>query len=157
MKQNVLVAAGFAFLAAGCGSGISTSTDYDPSASFAGYSTYDWIDSEGSVDDITSGRAELGHVDLLEELALVVRDTTMCGLGQSAPNPVLSTLRWFREEYEAHLYRRKCPARMCAELVTFRIDPELCKGCTACVKKCPTEAIFGARLPTSVAAALPRA
>ncbi len=84
-------------------------------------------------------------VTQLQQLAETIRQTSLCGLGQTAANPVLSTLRWFRDEYEAHLFQRKCPAGACAELVTYRIDPRLCRGCTACVKKCPTEAIFGSR------------
>ena len=80
----------------------------------------------------------------LERLAEVIRDTSLCGLGQSAPNPVLSTLRWFRDEYEAHVYERNCPAGVCRELLHYRIDPEKCKGCTICAKQCPAEAIVGA-------------
>jgi Pyruvate/2-oxoacid:ferredoxin oxidoreductase delta subunit len=80
----------------------------------------------------------------LEQLAGVIKDTSLCGLGQSAPNPVLSTLRWFREEYEAHVYDRACPAGACRELLTYEIDPEKCKGCALCVKQCPSEAIIGA-------------
>ncbi len=83
-------------------------------------------------------------VTQLQQLAETIRSTSLCGLGQTAANPVLSTLRWFRDEYEAHLFQRKCPAGACPELVTYRIDPQLCKGCTACARKCPTEAIFGA-------------
>lgn len=84
-------------------------------------------------------------VTQLQQLAETIRTTSLCGLGQTAANPVLSTLRWFRGEYEAHLYRRKCPAGACSELVVYRIDPEACRGCTACVRKCPTEAIFGSK------------
>ncbi len=80
----------------------------------------------------------------LQRLAEVIRDTSLCGLGQTAPNPVLSTLRWFRDEYEAHVYERKCPAGACTELVSFRIEPDKCKGCTLCAKKCPVDAIMGA-------------
>jgi NADH:ubiquinone oxidoreductase subunit F (NADH-binding) len=80
----------------------------------------------------------------LNRLAEVIQQTSLCGLGQTAPNPVLSTLRWFRDEYEAHIFERKCPAGACTELRTFRIDAEACKGCTVCVKKCPTGAIRGA-------------
>jgi len=79
----------------------------------------------------------------LQSLAETIRDTSLCGLGQTAPNPVLSTLRWFRDEYEAHIYERSCPAGVCPELVTYHIDPALCKGCHLCVKKCPAEAIVG--------------
>jgi len=80
----------------------------------------------------------------LTRLAEVIKDTSLCGLGQSAPNPVLSTLRWFRDEYDAHVYERHCPAGACRELLVYRIDAELCKGCTLCAKKCPAEAIMGA-------------
>ncbi|MBN1825842.1 MAG: 4Fe-4S binding protein [Candidatus Eisenbacteria bacterium] len=80
----------------------------------------------------------------LEELAEVIRETALCGLGQTAPNPVLSTLRWFRDEYEAHIYERRCPAGVCTELLTYKIDADKCTGCTACARKCPVEAILGA-------------
>jgi len=80
----------------------------------------------------------------LKRLAESIRDTSLCGLGQTAPNPVLSTLRWFRDEYEEHVYERKCRAGVCAELLTFTIDPEKCRGCTLCAKKCPAGAIVGA-------------
>ncbi len=78
----------------------------------------------------------------LENLAEVIRDTSLCGLGQTAPNPVLSTLRWFRHEYEAHVYDRKCPAKACADLITYNITDK-CTGCTLCAKKCPADAIVG--------------
>ena len=80
----------------------------------------------------------------LTRLAKVIKDTSLCGLGQSAPNPVLSTLRWFRDEYEAHIYERKCPAGVCTELLTYSIEADLCKGCTICAKQCPVDAIMGA-------------
>lgn len=79
----------------------------------------------------------------LEDLSQVIRETSLCGLGQTAPNPVLSTLRWFRDEYEAHIFERKCPAGACTEMLEFSIDGEACKGCTLCLKACPTQAIVG--------------
>ncbi|HRY30030.1 MAG TPA: NADH-quinone oxidoreductase subunit NuoF [Elusimicrobiota bacterium] len=80
----------------------------------------------------------------MNRLAEVIRDTSLCGLGQTAPNPILSTLRWFRDEYEAHVYDRRCPAGVCAGLVHYEIDPVKCKGCTLCAKNCPSGAILGA-------------
>ncbi len=79
----------------------------------------------------------------MERLAKVIKDTSLCGLGQTAPNPVLSTLRWFRDEYEAHIYERRCPAGVCQELRYFTINQEKCIGCTLCAKRCPAEAIIG--------------
>ncbi|MEZ5083116.1 MAG: NADH-ubiquinone oxidoreductase-F iron-sulfur binding region domain-containing protein [Bacteroidales bacterium] len=81
----------------------------------------------------------------LEKLGKVIKETSLCGLGQTAPNPVLSTIKWFRDEYEAHIYERKCPSGVCTELRTFRIDVDKCTGCTVCAKKCPTDAIIGSR------------
>ncbi|MBF0315183.1 MAG: NADH-quinone oxidoreductase subunit NuoF [Oligoflexia bacterium] len=80
-----------------------------------------------------------------ERLAQVIKDTSLCGLGQTAPNPILSTLRWFRDEYEAHIYDRKCPAGACQELLSYSIDKEKCKGCTLCMKVCAVNAISGER------------
>jgi NADH:ubiquinone oxidoreductase subunit F (NADH-binding) len=81
----------------------------------------------------------------LEKLGKIIKETSLCGLGQSAPNPVLSTLRWFRDEYEAHVYERVCPAGACTDLRVFCIDVNKCTGCTVCSKKCPTGAIIGAK------------
>ncbi len=79
----------------------------------------------------------------MERLAKVIKDTSLCGLGQTAPNPVLSTLRWFRDEYETHIYERRCPAGVCQELRYFTIDHDKCIGCTLCARRCPTDAIIG--------------
>jgi NADH:ubiquinone oxidoreductase subunit F (NADH-binding)/(2Fe-2S) ferredoxin/Pyruvate/2-oxoacid:ferredoxin oxidoreductase delta subunit len=79
----------------------------------------------------------------LQRLAQVIQDTSLCGLGQSAPNPILSGLRYFREEYEEHLFDRKCKSKVCKDILTFEIDPEMCSGCGLCVKKCPADAIIG--------------
>lgn len=80
----------------------------------------------------------------LNRLGEVIRETSLCGLGQSAANPVLSTLRWFRDEYEAHVFERRCPAGACTDLRRYTIDVDKCKGCTLCAKKCPVDAIMGA-------------
>jgi len=95
-------------------------------------------------EDGTDALERFKGVMYLQRLAEVIQDTSLCGLGQTAPNPVLSTLRWFRDEYEAHIYERRCPAGVCTELLTYRIDPDACKGCTLCAKKCPADAILGA-------------
>ncbi|RJX28033.1 MAG: NADH-quinone oxidoreductase subunit NuoF [Dethiobacter sp.] len=92
---------------------------------------------------ITEGKAQPEELDLLEEIAYNVKEGALCGLGQTAPNPVLTTLNYFREEYVSHIMDRKCPAKVCYELLTYTIDPELCNGCRRCSKRCPTEAISG--------------
>ncbi len=94
------------------------------------------------LDDISRGQGTPDHLNLLEELAQVVKDTTMCGLGQTAPNPVLSTLRYFREEYLEHIKKKRCPAGVCKDLILYSINQE-CTGCMACIKSCPSEAITG--------------
>ena len=95
------------------------------------------------LDDITKGRGTREHLDLLAEISEVMKDASLCGLGTSAPNPVLSTLRYFRDEYEAHIFEKRCPTGICKELTTFVIDEAKCTGCTACAKVCPVEAISG--------------
>ena len=92
---------------------------------------------------IVEGNGRDGDIELLEELSERVKDGSMCALGQTAPNPVLTTLRYFRNEYEDHIYNKKCTAKSCRSLLTFSIDAGKCKGCTLCKKKCPAEAITG--------------
>jgi ferredoxin len=95
------------------------------------------------VKDITEGKGKPGDIQLLEEVAWACKDASLCGLGQTAANPVLSTLRYFREEYEAHIKEKRCPAGVCTELIRYSISPEKCTGCLACLKVCPQEAISG--------------
>ncbi len=95
------------------------------------------------LDKIIAGKGELEDIDKLEALCNYIKSASLCGLGQTAPNPVLSTLRYFRDEYIAHVVDKKCPAGVCKHLLTYKIDPEKCKGCSACSRKCPVEAISG--------------
>ncbi len=92
---------------------------------------------------IVKGEGKQGDIELLEELCEAIKDGALCGLGQTAPNPVLTTIRYFRDEYEAHISEKKCPAKECVDLLTYSIDAEKCKGCTLCAKKCPAKAISG--------------
>ncbi|AEF17612.1 MULTISPECIES: NADH-quinone oxidoreductase subunit NuoF [Thermoanaerobacterium] len=92
---------------------------------------------------ITSGKGEEGDIEKLEALANSIKASALCGLGQTAPNPVLSTIKYFRDEYEAHIKEKRCPAGVCQALLKFRIDPDKCKGCGICAKNCPTNAISG--------------
>ena len=94
---------------------------------------------------ITEGKGEEGDIEKLEELSYQIKDSSLCGLGQTAPNPVLTTIKYFREEYEAHIRDKKCPAKVCKPLLIYEVDPEKCTGCTVCAKNCPTDAIDGAR------------
>ncbi|HAE40096.1 MAG TPA: NADH-quinone oxidoreductase subunit F [Candidatus Riflebacteria bacterium] len=95
------------------------------------------------LDDIMAGNADEKTLENLEKLARAVAKGSLCGLGKTAPSPVISTLRYFRAEYEAHIFQKKCPAGQCKALANPEIDPALCKGCTVCVKKCPVGAISG--------------
>ncbi len=94
---------------------------------------------------ISEGKGREGDIDLLEELAMSTKNASLCALGGSAPNPVLSTIRYFREEYEAHIREKRCPAFVCKNLIAYYIDPEKCKACMTCSRKCPAEAIGGAK------------
>ena len=95
------------------------------------------------LNDITRGRAKMEDLDLLEELARAVQAGSLCGLGKTAPNPVLSTLKYFHDEYVAHIRDKKCPAGVCTALRTIKIDKDICKGCTKCARNCPACAISG--------------
>jgi NADH-quinone oxidoreductase subunit F len=92
---------------------------------------------------ITAGRGREGDLETLETLAVSIKKTSLCGLGQTAPNPVLTTLRYFRDEYEAHIVEHRCPALSCDALIAYAIDPEACTGCNLCAKKCPVDAARG--------------
>ena len=92
---------------------------------------------------ITAGKGKEGDIALLEELSAGIKNSALCGLGQTAPNPVLSTLRYFRDEYEAHVRDQKCPAGACQALLTYYIDPKACNGCGLCKKNCPSDAVTG--------------
>ena len=93
--------------------------------------------------DITEGRGQPGDIELLEELSSVLRDASLCALGTTAPNPVLTTIRYFREEYESHIKDKRCPAGVCKELIHYSIDQDRCNGCGACLKVCPQHVISG--------------
>ena len=94
---------------------------------------------------ITDGKGVMEDLDQLEYLADRVKNTSLCALGGTAPNPILTTLRYFRDEYVAHVQDKRCPAKVCKALLTYRIDPVSCTGCAACAKVCPVEAISGER------------
>jgi NADH-quinone oxidoreductase subunit F len=94
---------------------------------------------------ITEGKGQKGDIDTLEELAETAKGASLCALGTTAPNPFLSTFRYFRDEYEAHILEKRCPALSCSELVSYWIDPEKCKACLICLKECPSEVIDGAK------------
>jgi len=97
------------------------------------------------LDDISKGKGKEGDVELLEEMAQAVKDASMCGLGQTAPNPVLTTLTHFKEEYETHIRDKKCPGGICKELIQYLVTEENCTGCLLCTKSCPADAITGER------------
>jgi len=93
--------------------------------------------------NISEGKGREGDIELLEELSELTRDASLCALGGTAPNPVLSTIRYFRDEYEAHIKEKRCPAYVCRELISYHIDPDKCNACMICLRQCPAEAIVG--------------
>ena len=97
------------------------------------------------LDRICEGKGAEGDIERLEELGAMIKDTALCGLGQTAPNPVLSTIRYFRDEYNVHILEKKCPAKVCKALITYSIDPDKCNGCMVCLRNCISNAIQGAK------------
>ena len=95
------------------------------------------------LDKISKGQGTMEDLDKMEDLCYYIKENSLCGLGQSAPNPVLSTLKYFRDEYIAHIQDKRCPAGVCKELLQYAIDPQKCRGCTLCAKVCPAGAITG--------------
>jgi NADH-quinone oxidoreductase subunit F len=95
--------------------------------------------------NITEGKGTEGDIELLEELSETAKEASLCALGTSAPNPFLSTVRYFKDEYEAHIKEQRCPALSCKELITYHIDPDKCQACMICFRKCPVEAVDGAK------------
>ncbi len=98
-----------------------------------------------TLERICAGNGKPGDIDYLLELAQVVHNSALCGLGQTAPNPVLTTIRYFREEYEAHIFEKRCPAKVCKGLIHYSIIPENCNGCMVCLRECTSNAITGAK------------
>ncbi|MDY0018418.1 MAG: NADH-ubiquinone oxidoreductase-F iron-sulfur binding region domain-containing protein [Anaerolineae bacterium] len=102
------------------------------------------------LNNICEGKGQPGDIELLESMSQQIIDGALCGLGKGAPNPVLSTIKFFREEYEAHIYEKKCPAKVCKALITYDINPDVCIGCTRCARNCPVQAISGKAKETHV-------
>jgi NADH-quinone oxidoreductase subunit F/NAD(P)H dehydrogenase (quinone)/NADP-reducing hydrogenase subunit HndC len=93
------------------------------------------------LEKLCEGRGKAGDIEIMEELSGTIKETALCGLGQTGPNPVLSTLRYFRDEYEAHIYEKRCPAKRCVELLRFEVEPDMCTKCGLCFRSCPVDAI----------------
>jgi ferredoxin len=100
--------------------------------------------------NICDGKGKDGDIETLEYLCKEITSTSLCGLGQGAPNPVISTLKHFRHEYEAHIYEKRCPAKVCKSLIQYSITDGVCTGCTVCARNCPVNAISGERRQTHV-------
>ena len=94
------------------------------------------------LEKLCAGKGEAGDIEIMEALSETIKDTALCGLGQTGPNPVLSTLRYFREEYEAHIHEKRCPAKRCVELLRFEVEPDICTKCGLCFRSCPADAII---------------
>jgi NADH-quinone oxidoreductase subunit F len=97
------------------------------------------------LNNISEGKGREGDIELLEGLCEATRDASLCALGGTAPNPVLNTIRYFRDEYEAHIMEKRCPAYVCKELISYHIDPDKCQACMICLRKCPAEAVVGGK------------
>ena len=95
--------------------------------------------------DITEGRGKEGHIELLEDLSTTLVDSSLCALGNTAPNPVLTAIRYFRDEYQPHIKDKRCPAGVCTELIRFYILPDKCTACGICLRECPVDVISGAK------------
>lgn len=102
------------------------------------------------LEDITKGKGTMEHLEGLKDLSYVIKDSSLCGLGQTSPNPIISTMKFFWDEYVAHVKDKRCPAGVCTALLKYSIDPEKCIGCTACTRVCPTDAISGGVKKTHV-------